>query len=112
MEVVDEVVLINQTELLFALYTVLWRFPKDICETNGISRFHTWCADEGLLPSDAAADLRGTLYWHPSISLAAGGRMEVEVKTPSYPGTFRVVAEGVTSEGKPFRTETTLTVSR
>ncbi len=70
---------------------------------------------QGLLPSedrDSAADLRGTLYWHPSLSITAGGRMEVEVKTPSYPGTFRVVAEGVTSEGKPFRTETTLTVSR
>lgn len=62
----------------------------------------------GMLPSDE--DLRGTLYWHPSISVDAGGKLEVEVKTPSYSGTFRVVAEGITADGKPFRTETLLTV--
>ncbi|MBR4756785.1 MAG: hypothetical protein IK076_07575 [Bacteroidales bacterium] len=51
-------------------------------------------------------DLRGTLYWHPQIDLKAGEDISVEVRTPSYPGKFRIVAEGITEDGTPFRTET------
>lgn len=50
-------------------------------------------------------DLRGTLYWHPEIDLKAGEDISVEVLTPSYPGKFRIVAEGITEDGTPFRTE-------
>lgn len=55
-------------------------------------------------------DFRHTLYWHPQIELEAGARKEIQVRTPSYPGTFRIVAEGLSEDGKPVRSETVLEV--
>ena len=55
-------------------------------------------------------DFRHTLYWHPQIDLPSGARKEIKVRTPSYPGTFRIVAEGVSEDGKPVRSETVLEV--
>ena len=55
-------------------------------------------------------DFRHTLYWHPQIELEAGARKEIKVRTPSYPGTFRIVAEGLSEDGKPVRSETLLEV--
>lgn len=59
----------------------------------------------GMLPDASAQDLRGTLYWHPQISVPAGESMNLEVRTPSYPGTFKAVAEGFTASGIPFTYE-------
>lgn len=52
-------------------------------------------------PVSGAEDLRQTLYWHPQISVEAGEERRIEVRTPSYPGVFRVVVEGLDSEGNP-----------
>lgn len=46
-------------------------------------------------------DLRNTLYWHPQITLKPGERLKVDVRTPSYQGLFKVVAEGIASDGTP-----------
>ncbi|MBQ2531830.1 MAG: hypothetical protein II548_06025, partial [Bacteroidales bacterium] len=51
-------------------------------------------------------DLRNTLYWHPVITLEPGERLKVDVRTPSYQGMFKVVAEGVTFDGTPVFGET------
>lgn len=55
-------------------------------------------------------DYRHTLYWHPQIELKPGGKTQIEVRTPSYSGTFRIVAEGLSEEGKPVRKEVVLDV--
>ena len=55
-------------------------------------------------------DLRHTLYWHPLIELEAGAGKEIKVRTPSYPGTFRIVAEGLSKDGRPVRSEAVLEV--
>lgn len=64
----------------------------------------------GASASESKEDLRGTLYWHPQLSVSAGQTMNIEVHTPSYSGTFKAVAEGLTSSGKPFTYETTFEV--
>ena len=51
-------------------------------------------------------DLRGTLYWHPQIELEPGESVTIEVRTPSYPGNFNIVAEGITTDGQPIRSGT------
>lgn len=50
-------------------------------------------------------DSRQLLYWHPAMKIRAGGQEQIRLHIPSYPGNFRVVAEGWTAEGKPLRTE-------
>ena len=55
-------------------------------------------------------DLRQTLYWHPQLSLDAGETLKVMVRTPSYSGRFKIVAEGIASDGTPFRSESVLEV--
>ena len=52
-------------------------------------------------PAAGGEDLRQTLYWHPQVDLVAGEERRIEVRTPSYPGVFRVVVEGIDSEGNP-----------
>ena len=58
-------------------------------------------------PGQAASgnDSRQLLYWHPAMKIRAGGQEQIRLRMPSYPGNFRVVAEGWTAEGKPLRAE-------
>lgn len=55
-------------------------------------------------------DLRQTLFWHPAVTVDAGEVHPLTVRTPSYPGRFRIVAEGLDSEGYPVRQETVVEV--
>lgn len=55
-------------------------------------------------------DLRGTLYWHPQTEVPAGKTITAEIGTPSYPGTFKATAVGITISGVPFTYETTFEV--
>lgn len=55
-------------------------------------------------------DLRQTVYWHPAVEVGAGEVRRLEVVTPSYPGRFRIVAEGLDHDGRPIRQETTVEV--
>lgn len=60
---------------------------------------------------EGGQDLRGTLYWHPQVDLeTSGGSTSIEVRTPSYPGVFKVVVEGLASDGRPVRCETSFEV--
>ena len=47
-------------------------------------------------------DYRPVLYWHPLMRMAAGESRVLSLTAPSEPGTFRVVAEGLTDSGKPL----------
>ncbi|MBR4739951.1 MAG: hypothetical protein IK074_02165 [Bacteroidales bacterium] len=49
------------------------------------------------------ADYRQLLYWHPSLKLAAGASERLTLYAPAYSGKFRVVAEGMDSQGAAFR---------
>ena len=58
----------------------------------------------------AGEDLRQTVFWHPSITVEAGSTRRVTVQTPAYAGRFRIVAEGLDSDGNPIHRETTVEV--
>ena len=58
----------------------------------------------------AENDYRQTLYWHPSVTLEAGKEKRLEIRTPSYPGVFKVVVEGLDSEGTPIYSESSFEV--
>ena len=55
-------------------------------------------------------DFRQTIYWHPTLTLAPGERLELECKTPLYGGSFDVVAEGLTADGAAVYSQATLDV--
>jgi len=59
---------------------------------------------------EGGEDFRNTLYWHPQIDLKAGENTSVQVRTPSYPGRFKIVAEGISADGKPLRSEASFEV--
>lgn len=46
-----------------------------------------------------------TLYWHPAVELPEGEEVRLEIKMPSQPGTYRVVAEGLDRDLHPVRSE-------
>ena len=41
-----------------------------------------------------------TIYWNPAVGLAVGASFGFELLLPAYGGEFRIVVEGVDSEGK------------
>ena len=47
-------------------------------------------------------DLRQTIYWHPLQEIGVGESIRLDCLTPDYPGTFRLVIEGVLDDGTPF----------
>ena len=55
-------------------------------------------------------DLRQTIFWHPSVEVPAGGVEHVTVQTPSYAGRFRIIVEGLDSDGRPLHQEATFEV--
>ena len=64
---------------------------------------------EGMTPG--ANDTRSTLYWHPTLELSPGEKVDIQVRTPAYSGNFKIVAEGLAADGKPFRSESSLKVA-
>lgn len=55
-------------------------------------------------------DRRQLLYWHPALEIPAGTQQRIQVHTPAYSGTFRIVAEGLDASGKPVSASYTFTV--
>ncbi|WP_192821863.1 hypothetical protein [Rufibacter sp. LB8] len=47
------------------------------------------------------ADLRHLLHWEPNLTLDAKGRRTVEFFTSDQPGTYQIIVEGLTKDGKP-----------
>jgi len=58
------------------------------------------CAN--VISDSSYPDYRETLYWHPIMSVGGSGSEEIECKLPAYDGKFRIVVEGVTSDGRPI----------
>ena len=63
----------------------------------------------GAVPAQGR-DVRQLLYWHPGLHIQEGETMRLSLTAPAYPGLFCVVAEGLSSDGKPVRAVTTFEV--
>ena len=48
-------------------------------------------------------DYRTTLYWKPDISINERGKSSVEFFTGDSPGTYQVIVEGISNDGRPVR---------
>lgn len=65
----------------------------------------------GDMPEDGRyPDYRQTIYWHPLQTVQPGEDLQIPCKLPDYKGRFRVVVEGLSSDGKPLRAETSFVV--
>lgn len=65
----------------------------------------------GSMPKDGRyPDYRQTIYWHPLQTVQPGEDLQIPCKLPDYKGRFRVVVEGLSSDGKPLRAETSFDV--
>ncbi|WP_026897134.1 TonB-dependent receptor plug domain-containing protein [Daejeonella oryzae] len=49
-------------------------------------------------------DLRSTIYWNPMVNTDSSGKASVEFYNADSPGYYKVILEGITSEGKIGRT--------
>ena len=50
----------------------------------------------------SGTDYRPLLYWNPLMKVAAGESLVIPLTAPSTAGTFRMIAEGLTADGKPI----------
>ena len=55
-------------------------------------------------------DVRQLLYWHPSLQIKEGETVRIPLTAPAYSGRFCIVAEGLSTTGKPVRSVTTFEV--
>ena len=87
-------------------YVTALHFPEQVCvvDFQGV-RYPV--AYPGGIPA-SCPDRRELLYWHPALQVE--GETRLNLTAPSYEGRFRVVAEGVTTEGKPVKSVTSFTV--
>lgn len=46
---------------------------------------------------------RRLLWWHPSMDIPARGEEKLQIAAPSYPGLFKLVAEGISEQGETLR---------
>ena len=85
-------------------YVTALRFPENVrvVDFKGVSYP---VAYTGSLPSGTQKEMRELLFWHPALDVAADTRTQISFRTPSYAGTFRIVVEGWTADGKAVRQE-------
>lgn len=50
--------------------------------------------------SSRLPDLRNVLYWNPSVTSGTDGKASFDFYTSDEPGTYKVVVQGITSDGK------------
>ncbi len=55
--------------------------------------------------------MQSCLYWNPDLRTNARGETEFTIQATDDTGRFRVVVEGLTNDGRPFRTEVTFRVN-
>lgn len=48
-------------------------------------------------------DLRSTIYWNPFITIGAEGSQEIEFYTSDNPGSYHVIIEGISADGRVCR---------
>lgn len=57
-------------------------------------------------------DFRTTLYWNPYLTLNSEKPAEVKFYSADVETKYRITVEGMTRDGKPFRGESTITITR
>lgn len=89
-------------------YVTALQFPGNVrvVDFMGVS-YPVWYP--GTAP-EGERDMRQLLYWHPAQELKAGETLRIPLRFPAYPGRFKVVAEGWTTDGKPVRAESSFEV--
>jgi hypothetical protein len=82
-------------------YVTALDFPSSVCvvDYKGV-RYPVAYLGETL----SGEDSRQLLYWNPSLLHKEDDR--IVLTAPGYPGRFCVVAEGLSSDGKPVRAVT------
>lgn len=87
-------------------YVTALHFPEQVCvvDFQGV-RYPV--AYLGGVPA-GGTDRRELLYWHPALSIQEN--RQVPLTAPACSGRFRVVAEGLSSDGKPVRAVTSFEV--
>jgi hypothetical protein len=53
-------------------------------------------------------DFRNTLFWDPNVSTGDSGEASVEFYTSDEPGDYTIIVEGMTTDGRAFRSESQL----
>ncbi|MBQ1911940.1 MAG: hypothetical protein II171_00080 [Bacteroidales bacterium] len=82
-------------------YVTALPFPRRVrvMDFNGVE-YPVACTQSPTL-REGEKDLRELLYWHPILQVEK--QMRIPFTAPSYPGSFKVVAEGMDADGHPVR---------
>ena len=90
-------------------YVTALQFPENVrvVDFKGVSYPEAY---PGGLPAGTEKDNREVLYWHPALEIPAESQARIQVHTPGYSGTFRIVVEGWTTSGQPLKAEYSFTV--
>ncbi len=67
-------------------------------------------AYENESENNSTQDNRSTLYWNPKLNLSSSGVTEFNFYTSDMVGNYKIIIEGVTQKGIPFRNEKLITV--
>ncbi|ANH83371.1 hypothetical protein A8C56_22410 [Niabella ginsenosidivorans] len=57
-------------------------------------------------------DYRTTLLWNPAIRLEEGNARKINCFTSDFTGTYKIVLQGITEDGKPVYSESSFTVNK
>ena len=85
-------------------YVTALHFPPNVRVVDFLGVSYP-VAYTGDAPASGTEDLREVLFWHPALEIAGGSQVRIPITAPSYPGRFRVVAEGWKADGTPVRAE-------
>lgn len=82
-------------------YVTALAFPRRVrvMDFNGVE-YPVACTQSPAI-KEGEKDLRELLYWHPILQVDKS--LRIPFTAPSYPGRFKVVAEGMDEAGKPVR---------
>jgi len=81
-------------------YVTALHFPENVRVVDYMGVSYPVAYTGEILPK--GEDKRQLLYWHPALEIDKSGTCSVPLSLPSYRGTFRITAEGWTSDGKPI----------
>lgn len=83
-------------------------------KTHGFSTSRKFTAPDYSKPSkyDHVPDTRSTIYWNPSLSLNGKNATEITSFAADMPTKYRVVVEGVTTDGIPIRAEKIISIGQ
>ncbi|MBN2614994.1 MAG: hypothetical protein JXR71_04810 [Bacteroidales bacterium] len=69
------------------------------------------CHCQPITPPDNKPDARNTVYWNPNVKLDKQVT-KIAVKAPDTPGTYTIIVQGVTKDGKTIIQKTNITVNK